>query len=109
MTPKLWTLPPFVMVLGGMGLVWSRYDSPPARIPVHWGLNGADRWADKSAGTVLMPGLIGLGVLAIMAWKASRLETAGQVWRKVALAWLVGVVVAVLTLLPLFGEAGGGL
>ena len=106
---KLWTLPPFAVVLGAMGYMWGQYDALPERIPVHWGLSGADRWADKTLGAVLLPGWIGLLVLAFLAARAWRLEAAGQVAREVALAWFVGVVVAVVSLLPLLSEAKPGL
>lgn len=110
MTPKVWTLPPVALVVGAAAFVWSQYDSLPERIPVHYGLHGADRWADKSPEIVLLPGLIGLLGLMILAAKAWRLEGlgAGQVWRKVALAWVVGVIVSVLLVLPLFQGGGGG-
>lgn len=107
MSVKMWTLPPFGLVLAAMGLVWSKYDSLPERIAVHWGLHGADKWADKSPMTVLLPGLIGLAVLAVMAAKAWRLE-GSALWRKAVLAWVVGILISVVVLLPLFGESGSG-
>lgn len=74
---------------------------------MHWGLNGADQWAAKSPATVLAPAGVGLAVLAIMALKSKRLE-GGVLWKKVALAWVVGALATVITLMPLFQGGGGG-
>lgn len=107
MNAKTWLAGPFALVAGAGAYIWSQYEKLPAEIPVHYGLHGADKWAAKSAMTVLAPAGVGLAVLAIMAVKAGRLE-GGALWKKVALAWVVGLVLAVVTLLPLFGGGGEG-
>jgi hypothetical protein len=51
-----------VAIAAGLAATWDRL---PARYPVHWGVGGADRWADLSPRSVGMPLL--MGVIA-MVW-----------------------------------------
>lgn len=48
-------------------LAW-RWERLPARYPVHWGVDGPDRWADLSAWAVARPLLFGLLVTAWLGW-----------------------------------------
>lgn len=46
-------LGPFVLLAGAAVALHLHWDQLPARVPVHWGLNGApDRWADRTAAVV---------------------------------------------------------
>ncbi len=109
MNLRLWTLPPFVIVAGALAYLWSKFDALPQRYPVHWGVSGqADRFVDKSPAAVLMPGLIGLGVLALLAFnvwqveKSARGGKASALWLAL-LEWMVALLFVVVTLLPLLG------
>lgn len=39
---------PLALVLLTAVLAWLQWDSLPSRIPIHWGLNGPDRWIDRT-------------------------------------------------------------
>lgn len=112
MTLRLWTLPPFALVLGALGYLGSQYESLPARYPVHWGISGqADRFVTKSVGAMVAPGLLGLGVLALLAFTAWQLEKSargsvkGARWM-VGLEWAVAMLFVVVVLLPVLGPMG---
>jgi uncharacterized membrane protein len=59
--------------------LWSRYDQLPARYPVHWNAAGqADRFADKSFGTVFFPPMMSAAVLMLMAVIAFGIQYGGR-------------------------------
>jgi len=115
MTLKLWTLPPFAMVLGALGVLLAKYEELPARYPVHWGISGkADRWVEKGVGVVLAPALIGLGVLALLAFNAWQVQKSARggaksAWWMVGLEWAVGLLFCVVVLLPVLPPMGQGM
>lgn len=112
MTLKLWTLPPFLLVLGALGYLGSRFEELPGRYPVHWGISGqADRFVTKSVGVMLLPGLLGLGVLLMLAFNAWQVEKSARGGVKsarwmVALEWAVGLLFVVVVLLPVLPPLG---
>jgi len=55
---KDWPKLPLVMIAAMLVLAAVLYPSLPAQIPVHWGINGVDRWETKSLATVFQPALI---------------------------------------------------
>lgn len=109
---RLWTLPPFVLLLSAVGYLLSQYDALPARYPVHWGVAGrADRFVEKSLGAVLLPGLVGLAVLALLAFNAWQVEQSKRGSAKsarwmVALEWAVAMLFVVVVLLPALPPLG---
>lgn len=109
---RFWTLPPFAMVAGAMAYLLSKYEELPARYPVHWGVSGqADGFAEKGLGVVLLPGLLGLGVLALLAFNAWQLEKSARGSARAA-RWMAGLEYAVallflvVVLLPVIGPLG---
>lgn len=114
MNLRLWTLPPFALVLGAMAYLWSRFEELPARYPVHWGISGQpDRWVQKGAGAVLLPGLVGLAVVALLAFNAWQVEKSRRGSRKsaawmVVLEWAVALLFVVMVLLPVLPPMGQG-
>ena len=53
---------PFVILAGIAAWLWLHWDSIPARIPVHWGMNGTpDGWAARSPAAVF--GTLAIGLL----------------------------------------------
>ncbi|MFD1954777.1 SdpI family protein [Paenibacillus thailandensis] len=55
MKTKWWT---WIMLAAGIAAGLIVYPDMPDRLPVHWGISGeADRFADKTAGLFLLPGI----------------------------------------------------
>lgn len=72
--PPVWGLHVPAILVGVVVLVVSavRYPSLPDPYPTHWNAAGdIDAWAPKSWGTVLFPGLLTLGLAALIAVVAS--------------------------------------
>lgn len=105
---------PFV-ALGGMG-VWAltHLDQLPARLPVHWGFNGANRWVVTSPESILrlllLQGLVSLiltAILLMLFHGSRRVSTSGpaaaaeRAFRR-RLAWMLLMVQGFLVLLPAF-------
>jgi uncharacterized membrane protein len=57
---------PFLILAGSAVYMYVHWNDIPERFPVHYGLNGPDRWADRSARTVFGPLGMGAGILAML-------------------------------------------
>ena len=55
---------PFALLLACAGYLWAHWHQIPARLILHWGVDGqADRWVARGPGTVFAPLLIGTAIL----------------------------------------------
>jgi len=79
--------------------VFSRYSELPAEIPIHWGLHGADRWADKNPLIVAAPALLGFVVLVALARKAA-LSEGNSYWFRLALMYALAALIGYTAMLP---------
>jgi uncharacterized membrane protein len=89
---------PLVILAVRAGECFVRWEEIPLRFPIHWGWNGADRWAEKTAWAVSgLFGAMGLlcGVLLFLAWamvhRARRVTGAEQHFRNVGVAGLMAL------------------
>jgi len=92
MSLRLWSIPPFAVVLGCLVYLWSKYAELPEKYPVHWGFSGqADGWVEKSVVSLLTPALVGLGVMALITANAWLFEKSPKEERRAAAPWMVGL------------------
>lgn len=63
---KDWPKVPLVMIALMLGAGLVLYPYLPARIPVHWGLNGIDRWAATSPLTVFQMPLVAVAMYLLL-------------------------------------------
>jgi uncharacterized membrane protein len=62
----LLALPPFALPAAAALYLRARWAEIPARIPVHWGFNGPDRWADKTVQSVYGTLILAEGVMLLI-------------------------------------------
>ncbi|MBE6481484.1 MAG: DUF1648 domain-containing protein [Actinomyces ruminicola] len=63
-----WYVVSALLLLVAAVFVLLRYDTLPDPLPIHWGADGAvDGWARRSPLQVLLPAVIGLGLVAVVA------------------------------------------
>ena len=87
----------------------------PARIPVHFGLNGPDRWADKSAASVYGVEVFGEGMMLVMmlialgTFYGARTAPQRKVILKilVTLIYMLAAIISIIGVQPLHGFAPG--
>ena len=62
----LLAIPPFAAPGAFALYLRAHWDEIPARIPMHYGFNGADRWAEKSPQTVYSPLVFSTGLMLLL-------------------------------------------
>lgn len=69
---------PFLLLGGAALLLNARWEDIPDRFPIHWGVNGPDRWADRSVRAVFGPLVFG----AVLAGWMLIMGIAGWIWSR---------------------------
>jgi uncharacterized membrane protein len=57
--------PHWLVIAGQFALAAANWSTAPDRIPVHWGLHGADRWGGRVEGLLVLP-FIALGIYFLL-------------------------------------------
>jgi uncharacterized membrane protein len=97
---------PFIILAARAAYAYGRWDQIPERFPIHWGLNGPDKWVTRTPlavyGSLASVALFSAAmiVLAYAIIHASRPAQSGQRFRQVSVLGLVALAYVFALVLP---------